>query len=88
MCTPLPHPQKEQRSSYYSLRGQSGGIWRSHIAKGTFTHKLLLCLCSFLFVAECDKNEEREKTDGGGADKECTRTLTVLALGDSEPLDR
>lgn len=26
---------------------------------------LLLFLSSFLFVAECDKNEEREKTDGG-----------------------
>lgn len=29
-----------------------------------------------------------KKQMGGGADKECTRTLTVLALGDSEPLDR
>lgn len=28
------------------------------------------------------------KRQTGGADKECTRTLTVLALGDSEPLDR
>lgn len=26
---------------------------------------LLLFLYSFLFGAECDKNEEREKTDGG-----------------------
>lgn len=33
-----PPQKKEQRSSYYSLRGQSEGIWRSRSAQGTFTH--------------------------------------------------
>lgn len=53
---PPPSKIKEQRSSYYSLRGQSGGIWRSRSAQGTFTHGQSFF---FLSLASATKNEEK-----------------------------